>query len=70
MMPLTLADTNEVNIIKRISGKPDVKQHLEDLGFVVGGEVSIISKVGNNVIVNVKQTRIAISSEMAQKIMI
>lgn len=70
MMPLTLADANELNIIKRITGKPEVRQHLEDMGFVVGGEVSIISKIGDNVIVNVKNVRIAISSELAQRIMV
>ncbi len=68
MIPLTLADLNEVNIIKRVAGKPEVKKHLEDLGFVAGGDVTLITKIGDNVIVNVKGTRIAISSEMAQKI--
>ncbi len=70
MMPLTLADAGEENIIKRIGGKPEVKKHLENLGFVVGGSVRIINRLGGNVIVNVKETRVAISSEMAQKIMI
>ncbi len=68
MIPLTLADLNEVNIIKGVAGKPEVKKHLEDLGFVAGGDVTLITKIGDNVIVNVKGTRIAISSEMAQKI--
>ena len=70
MMPLTLADAGEENIIKKIGGKPEVKKHLENLGFVVGGSVRIINRLGGNVIVNVKETRVAISSEMAQKIMI
>ena len=70
MMPLTLADAGEENIIKKIGGKPEVKKHLENLGFVVGGSVKIINRLGGNVIVNVKETRVAISSEMAQKIMI
>lgn len=70
MMPLTLANVGEQLIIKRIGGKPDVKKHLENLGFVVGGTVSIISAVGGNIIVNVKETRVAISKEMAQKIMV
>ena len=70
MMPLTLADAGEVNIIKKIGGNPETKKHLEDLGFVVGGEVTIISAIGGNVIANVKETRIAISRQMAQKIMI
>ena len=70
MMPLTLSNTGENNIIKRIGGNPEVKKHLENLGFVVGGNVQIINRLGGNVIVNVKDARIAISEEMAQKIMI
>ena len=70
MMPLTLADAGEMNIIKKIGGNPETKKHLEALGFVVGGEVTIISAIGGNIIANVKETRIAISRQMAQKIMI
>ena len=70
MMPLTLADVGEENIIKKIGGKQDVKAHLENLGFVVGGAVTVINTIGGNVIVNVKESRIAVSKEMAQKIMI
>ena len=70
MMPLTLVDVDEDNIIKKIGGKPEVKKHLENLGFVVGGHVKIISKLSGNVIENVKETRVAISNELAQKIMI
>ena len=70
MMPLTFAETGEENVIKRISGKPETKKHLEDLGFVIGSVVKVVSKLGGNVIVNVKDTRIAISSEMATKIYI
>ena len=70
MMPLTLAKVGEVNIIKRIGGKQDVRAHLENLGFVAGGRVSIVNTIGGNVIVNVKESRIAISKEMAQKIMV
>lgn len=70
MIPLTLAETGEANIIKKIGGKQEVKAHLENLGFVVGGSVTVISTIGGNVIVNVKESRIAISKEMAQKIMI
>lgn len=69
-MPLAFADAGEVNIIKKIGGKPEVKQHLENLGFVVGGTVSIVSSIGGNLIVNVKDSRIAISREMASKIMV
>ncbi len=70
MMPLTLATAGEENVIKRIGGRPEVKKHLENLGFVVGGNVKVISVMSGNVIVNVKETRVAISKEMAQKIMI
>ena len=70
MMPLTLAVVGEENIIKKIGGKQQVKAHPENLGFVVGGAVTVISTIGGNVIVNVKESRIAISKEMAQKILI
>lgn len=70
MMPLTLAEIGEENIIKKIGGKQDIKAHLENLGFVVGGAVTVINTIGGNVIVNVKESRIAISKEMAQKIMV
>ena len=58
------------NVIKKIGGKPEVKAHLENLGFVVGGTVTVVNAIGGNVIVKVKESRIAISREMAQKIMI
>jgi len=70
MMPLTLSNIGEENIIKKIGGFPETKLHLEDLGFVVGGSVTIISDIGGNLIVNVKDSRIAISKEMASKIMV
>ncbi len=70
MMPLTYAKIGEDNIIKKVGGKPEVKKHLEDLGFVVGGTVSVISLLSGNVIVNVKEARVAISQELAQKIMV
>lgn len=57
-------------MIKKIGGKPEVKKHLENLGFVAGGNVTIVTTMGGNIIVNVKESRIAISKEMAQKIMI
>lgn len=69
-MPLTLATIGESNIIKKVGGLPDVKKHLENLGFVPGGSVSVVSMLGGSVIVRVKESRIAISREMAQKIMI
>ncbi|MDD7289381.1 MAG: FeoA family protein [Clostridiales bacterium] len=70
MMPLTFADAGEENIIRRVGGKPETKKHLENLGFVVGGRVTVISAIGGDLIVNVKDSRIAISREMAGKIMV
>ena len=70
MMPLTLMSPGEDAIIQRIGGKPEVRQHLENLGFVVGGNVSVINTIGGNLIVNVKDARVAISRELAQKIMV
>ena len=69
-MPLTLAAVGEENTIQRVAGKPEVKKHLENLGFVVGGDVKVLTGVGENVIVKVKESRVAISEEMARKIMI
>ena len=60
----------EENIIRKVGGNPEVKKHLEDLGFVAGGPVTVISALGGNLIVNVKDSRIAISREMAGKIMV
>lgn len=70
MMPLIVADMGTPQIIKKIGGNPEVKQHLESLGFVVGGTVTVVNSMAGNLIVNVKESRIAISREMAQKIMI
>ena len=70
MMQLVLAGVGEENIIKKIGGTPEVKKHLENLGFVVGGSVTIVNTLGGNLIVNVKEARVAISEEMARKIMI
>lgn len=70
MIPLDLADIGKDNVIKKIGGSPDVKKHLEDLGFTAGGLVTVVSAMGGNVIVKVKESRIAISREMARRIMI
>jgi len=70
MMPLTMAKKGEENYIKKISGKPETRQFLESLGFVAGGVVTVISAIGGNVIVNVKDSRVAVSREMANKIMV
>ena len=70
MMPLTLADVGQEQIIHRIGGSDEVRRHLENLGFVAGGEVTLVSSLGGNVIVKVKESRVAISEEMARKIMV
>lgn len=70
MMPLVFADDGEINVIRAIKGSGEIRHHLSNLGFVVGGTVQIISRMGGNVIVNVKESRIAIDEKMAQKIMI
>lgn len=69
-MPLTLAALGEEYIIKRIGGNAEVRTHLQNLGFVPGSAVTVVSSMGGNLIVNVKGARIAVSKEMAQKIMI
>ena len=87
MMPLIVAEVGEENIIKKVGGSPEVKKHLEDMGFVpggnvtvkkllknlgvvAGGTVTVLNSIGGNLIVNVKEARVAVSREMAQKIMI
>ena len=70
MMPLTLANAGEENTILRVGWSAEVKKHLADLGFVAGAAVNVVSSLGGNVIVKVKESRVAISEEMARKIMI
>lgn len=70
MMPLILATPGEESIIKKVGGKPEVRAHLENLGFVPGGRVTVISAISGNLIVNVKESRVAVSKEMASRIMI
>lgn len=70
MMPLTMAKTGEANVIKRIGGKEETRRFLENLGFVTGGFVTVVSEIGGNMIVNVKESRVAINKDMANKIMI
>ena len=70
MMPLTLASTGEENVILKISGNKAVKKHLEDLGFVAGGTVMIVATIAGNLIVNVKDSRVALSQEIARHIMV
>ena len=69
-MPLTMANTNESYIIKRVGGKDTVKKFLETLGFNVGSEITVVNEVSGNLIVNVKESRVAISKEMAIKIQV
>ena len=70
MMPLSLANRDEEYTIRKIGGSPEVTKHLENLGFVAGGSVSVISSIGGNLIVKVKESRVAINDEMARRIMI
>lgn len=70
MIPLTFADIGKSSIIKKVGGSPEVKKHLEDLGFVAGGSVIVISAIGGNLIVNVKDSRVAVDKELAARIMI
>ena len=70
MMPLSYANPGEESVIRKIGGSPEVKKHLENLGFVVGGSVKVITSLDGNVIVKVKEARVAINDEMARKIMV
>ena len=70
MMPLSLADPGQELVIRKVGGSPEVKKHLENLGFVVGGTAVVITSMAGNVIVKVKESRVAINEDMARKIMI
>ena len=70
MMPLRYAAPGEDQVIRKVGGSPEVKKHLENLGFVVGGSVKVITALDGNIIVKVKEARVAINDEMARKIMI
>lgn len=69
-MPLSMARTGESNVIKRINGRDETRQFLENLGFVVGSVVTIVTEIGGNLIVNVKESRVAIGRDMANKIQV
>ncbi len=69
-MPLTMAASGEINTVKRIQGRDETKRFLASLGFVEGGQVQVISEISGNLIVNIKDTRIALSKRMANRIMI
>lgn len=68
MMPLSMAKSGEPVTIRRISGKDEVRQHLAELGFVVGGEVMVVNELGGNLILQVKDSRIALDKTMANRI--
>ena len=70
MMPLIMAQPGEENVIRKVGGSPEMKKHLEDMGFVAGGTVTVLNTIGGNLIVKIKESRVAISREMAQKIMV
>ena len=70
MMPLSLANTGEQNVVKRVGGKEDTRRFLENLGFVVGSTVTVVSEEQGNMIVNIKNSRVAIGKDMANKIMV
>lgn len=69
-MPLSMLNNGEENVIKKVGGKEEVKKFLEGLGFVKGSVVTVISQTGGNMIVSVKDTRVAIGKDMANKIMV
>ena len=70
MMPITMMKDGETGVIKKVGGKEETRKFLENLGFVVGGTVTVVSDIGGNLIVNVKDSRVAISKEMAARIMV
>ncbi len=70
MMPLSMAKPGEINYIKKITGKDEVRQHLSELGFVVGASITVVSKIGGNMILQVKDSRIALDRGMANRIMV
>ena len=70
MMPLSMVNAGEENVIKKIGGKEETRRFLENLGFVTGGKVTIVSEINGNMIVNVKDSRVAIGKDMANRIMV
>ncbi len=69
-MPLTMVKPGEPNVIKKVGGKEETRRFLENLGFVAGGMITVVSDIGGNLIVNVKDSRVAIGKDMANKILI
>ena len=70
MIPLNVAAAGEPQIIRKIGGSPEIKKHLEDLGFNIGSEVLVVSTLAGNLIVKVRESRIAVSNELARRIMV
>ena len=70
MLPLTYANVNEMNVIRKVGGNPEIKKHLEDMGFVTGAIVTVVSAISGNLIVNVKDSKVALDKQLAGKIMI
>lgn len=70
MMPLTMANTGEMNVIRKVGGKEETRRFLENLGFVTGSVVTVVSEINGNLIVNVKDSRVAIGRDMANRIMV
>ena len=70
MMPLSMVKPGEVNTIKKVGGKEEIRKFLENLGFVTGGDVTVVSEINDNLIVNVKDSRVAIGKDMANRIMV
>lgn len=70
MMPLTMLNAGETNTIKRVGGKEETRRFLNNLGFVAGGNVTVVSETGGNLIVNIKDSRVAIGKDMANKIIV
>ena len=69
-MPLTMASIGEANTIRKVGGNEEKKRFLENLGFVAGAEITVVSAIGGNVIVNIKDSRVAINQDMARHIMV
>lgn len=70
MMPITMTNVGEQNYIRKITGKDEVRQHLANLGFVIGEQVTIIAENGGNLIINIKDSRVALDKSMANRIMV
>jgi len=70
MIPLCFAEPNEEVVIKKVGGNPEIKQHLADLGFVVGGTATVVAALNGNLIVKIKESRVALNDELAHRIMV